>query len=187
MRTPLATIVGAASALQTQREKLSPADQERLLGSIAGEAAYLSTVTENTLQLVRLTSQQMELKRDWESLEEIVGAVLARVRQRDTGRRIKSRVPAGLPLLKADPVLLAQMLGNLLDNALQYSSASIDLIVEADAHALTISVKDRGSGIAAQEQELIFEPYRRGDQSGQRVPGWAWPCAVPSPWRMAAA
>lgn len=171
LRTPLATIVGAASALQTQREKLSPADQERLLGSIASEATYLSTVTENTLQLVRLTSPQMELKRDWESLEEIVGAVLARVRQRDTGRRIKSRVPAGLPLLKADPVLLAQMIGNLLDNALQYSSASIDLIVEAQAHALTISVKDRGPGIAAQEQELIFEPYRRGDQSGQRGAG----------------
>ncbi|MDP3616858.1 MAG: DUF4118 domain-containing protein [Rhodoferax sp.] len=173
LRTPLATIVGAASALQTQREKLSPTDQERLLGSIASEAAYLSTVTENTLQLVRLTSPQMELKRDWESLEEIVGAVLARVRQRDTGRRIKSRVPAGLPLLKADPVLLAQMLGNLLDNALQYSSASIDLIIEAQAqaHALTISVKDRGPGIAVQEQELIFEPYRRGDQSGQRGAG----------------
>lgn len=171
LRTPLATIVGAASALQTQRDKLSPADQERLLGSIASEAAYLSTVTENTLQLVRLTSQQMELKRDWESLEEIVGAVLARVRQRDTGRRIKSRVPAGLPLLKADPVLLAQMIGNLLDNALQYSSASIDLIIEAQAHALTISVKDRGPGIAAAEQELIFEPYRRGDQSGQRGAG----------------
>lgn len=171
LRTPLATIVGAASALQTQHEKLSPTDQERLLGSIASEAAYLSTVTENTLQLVRLTSPQMELKRDWESLEEIVGAVLARVRQRDTGRRIKSRVPAGLPLLKADPVLLAQMIGNLLDNALKYSSASIDLIVVADAHALTISVKDRGPGIAAQEQELIFEPYRRGDQSGQRGAG----------------
>jgi two-component system sensor histidine kinase KdpD len=171
LRTPLATIVGAASALQTQRDKLSPSEQDRLLGSIAGEASYLSTVTENTLQLVRLTSLQKELKRDWESLEEIVGAVLSRVRQHDTARRIKSKVPAGLPLIKADPVLLAQMLGNLLDNALKYSSAAIDLVVSAEVHALTIAVKDRGPGIAPQERELIFEPYRRGDQSGQRGAG----------------
>ena len=171
LRTPLAAIVGAASALQTQREKLSPPEQDRLLGSIASEASYLSTVTENTLQLVRLTSLQQELKRDWESLEEIVGAVLARVRQRDTGRRIKSRVPAGLPLIRADPVMLAQLIGNLLDNALQYSTGEIDLTVSTGAQTLVIAVKDRGPGIAPAEQELIFEPYRRGDQSGARGAG----------------
>ncbi len=171
LRTPLATIVGAASALQTQHEKLSPSERDRLLGSIASEATYLSTVTENTLQLVRLTSLQRELKRDWESLEEIIGAVLARVRQRDTGRRIKSKVPAGLPLLKADPVLLAQLIGNLLDNALQYSDGEIDLSASSKAGTLVILVKDRGPGIAPAEQELIFEPYRRGDQSGQRGAG----------------
>src|SRR5450830_1165492 len=98
-RVRLAAIVGAASSLQTQHDKLSTSEQERLLGSIVSEASYLSTLTENTLQLVRLTSVQQELQRDWESLEEIVGAVLARVRQRDPGRRIKSKVPAGGPAL----------------------------------------------------------------------------------------
>jgi two-component system sensor histidine kinase KdpD len=85
LRTPLAAIVGAASSLQTQRAKLGACEQDRLLGSIVSEAAYLSTVTENTLQLVRLTSPAQALRRDWESLEEIIGAVLARVRQRDPG------------------------------------------------------------------------------------------------------
>ncbi len=179
LRTPLAAIVGAASSLQTQAEKLSPAEQHRLLGSIASEATYLSTVTENTLQLVRLTSTQQALRRDWESLEEIVGTVLARVRQRDPARRIKSVIPAGLPLLKADPVLLAQLIANLLDNALTYSDGDVDLVAittdtstRTDAHtgeqAIVVSVKDRGPGIAPAEQHLIFEPYRRGDQSGSR-------------------
>ena len=171
LRTPLAAIVGAASSLQTQRDKLDPAEQDRLLGSIVNEAAYLSTVTENTLQLVRLTNSAQEFKRDWESMEEIVGAVLARVRQRDPGRRIKSNVPEGLPLVKADPVLLAQLIGNLLDNALKYSASVIDLTVSADAHALVVSVKDRGPGIPEAEQEAIFEPYARGDQTGQRGAG----------------
>jgi len=171
LRTPLASIVGAASALQTQRDKLGAAEQDRLLASIANEASYLSRVTENTLQLVRLTSLQKDLKRDWESLEEIVGSVLSRVRQHDTGRRIKSTVPAGLPLIKADPVLLAQMIGNLLENALKYSEGAIDLSIAAQGQALTISVKDRGPGVAPAQQDLIFEPYRRGDQSGQRGAG----------------
>ncbi len=130
VRTPLAAIVGAASALQTQRDKLAAPERERLLASIASEAAYLSTLTENTLQLVRLTSLQQDIKRDWEALEEIVGAVLARVRQRDPARRIRANVPTGLPLLKADPVLLAQLIGNLLDNALKYSAGEIELSVK---------------------------------------------------------
>ena len=171
LRTPLAAIVGAASSLQTQRDKLDPAEQERLLASIAGEAAYLSTVTENTLQLVRLTTSVHEFQRDWEAMEEIVGAVLARVRQRDPGRRIKSSVPEGLPLVKADPVLLAQLLGNLLENALKYSEGTIDLAVSTSSGELVVSVKDRGPGISETEQETIFEPYARGDHPGLRGAG----------------
>lgn len=170
-RTPLAAVVGAASALQTQRDKLSPAEQDRLLGSIVSEASYLSTVTENTLQLVRLANASQALKLDWESMEEIVGAVLSRVRQRDPTRRIKSHVPENLPLIKADPVLLAQLIGNLLDNALTYSEDAIDLEVNLVNDTLRVSIKDRGPGIPNDQQEAIFEPFSRNDQSGQRGAG----------------
>lgn len=171
IRTPLAAIMGAASSLQTQRERLPPAEQDRLLGSIVQEAGYLSDVAENTLQLVRLMSTGQALRRDWESLEEIVGTVLARVRQRDTTRRITSNVQAGLPLLRADPVLLAQMLGNLLDNALKYSDGPVSLTVSAQDQQLVVSVKDRGPGVAEAERATLFEPYARGDQSGYRGAG----------------
>jgi len=93
LRTPLAAIVGAASSLQSQSDRLAEPEKQRLLASIESEAAYLSTMTENTLQLVRLSGGSLALRRDWESMEEIVGAVLARVRRRDPTRRIKSRVP----------------------------------------------------------------------------------------------
>ena len=170
-RTPLAAVVGAASALQTQHEKLSTTEQQRLLGSIVSEASYLSNVTENTLQLVRLSSATQDIAMGWESVEEIVGAVLARLRQRDPARRIKSRVPEGLPLIKADPVLMAQLLGNLLDNALQYSCDAIDLVVSSADDKLLVSVKDRGPGIPDDQQLSIFEPYSRNDHSGQRGAG----------------
>ena len=169
-RTPLAAIMGAASSLQTQRDRLPAPQQERLLATILSESRHLATLTENTLQLVRL-DHAGELRMDWESVEEIVGSVLARVRQRDVAHRIQSRVPAALPLIKADPVLLAQLLENLLDNALKYSAELIELEVALKNHRIELAVHDRGDGIPAGEVLAIFEPYRRGDRSGQRGAG----------------
>lgn len=170
LRTPLAVVVGAASALQLQRDKLSEAQQQRLLTSIVNEAGHLSSLTENTLQLVRLANSTQVLARDWEAMEEIIGAVLARVRLQDTGRRIVSKVPEGLPLVRVDPVLIAQLITNLLDNALKYTDQAIHLVVslsvvsaQAGAQQMLVAVKDRGPGISEQDQAGIFEPYARGD------------------------
>ena len=99
-------------------------------------------------------------------MEEVVGAVLARVRQRDAARRIQSKVPAGLPLVKADPVLLAQLLENLLDNALKYSAQGIELEVALADRRIQVAVHDRGPGIPAGAQAAIFEPFHRADQGG---------------------
>ena len=175
LRTPLAAVVGAASALQSQGERLSASERERLLASIVSEATYLSTLTENTLQLVQLTNAAQPLRRDWQSVEEVVGAVLARLRLRDTSRRITARVPAGLPLVEADAVLLTQLLANLLDNALKYSSGPVELVARVNtsptASELQLSVKDRGEPIAADQQQRIFQPYSRNDRSGQHGAG----------------
>ena len=178
LRTPLAVVVGAASSLQTQRDKLDLIEQNRLLTSIVSEANYLTTVTENTLQLVRLSNSAQQIEHDWESIEEIIGAVLARVRQRDPGRRIISKVPNNLPLVKVDPVLIAQLIGNLLDNALKYSDDKIELNVDTvilgSEQRLQLSINDRGPGIPEAEQHSIFEAYSRmdhNDQSTQRGAG----------------
>ena len=171
LRTPLAAIVGAASALQTQADKLSPAEQQRLLAGIVAEAAYLSELTENTLQLLQLNNAATSMRRDWESMQEVAGAVLMRLRQRDPERRIKSSIDAALPLVRANPVLMAQLLSNLLDNALKYSAGEIGLAITADGRSLRIAVSDRGPGISESDQATMYEPYRRGDQQGQHGAG----------------
>lgn len=170
LRTPLAAIMGAASSLQMQSDKLGPSEREQLVSSILNESEYLSTVAENTLQLVRLDNSG-GLNLDWVAMEEVVGAVLARVRQRDTTRRIKSSVPAALPLIRADAVLIAQLLENLLDNALKYSTDSIDLAVGQFDGQMRLTVEDRGGGVADGQEQAIFEPYRRSDRSGKRGAG----------------
>lgn len=135
-RTPLATIMSAASALQSQTGRLSEAQAQKLLTSILDETRQLSRMTDNTLQLARLESPEMHLHMDWESAEEIVGSVLQRVRTRlgDASRRVRARLEPHLPLLRCDAVLLTQLLDNLVDNALKYGG---DSAVEVRVRLLT--------------------------------------------------
>lgn len=178
LRTPLAVVVGAASALQLQHDKLSMLEKQRLLTSIVNEAGHLANLTENTLQLVRLSNSTQALTRDWESMEEIIGSVLARIKHYDSGRRIVSKVQYSLPLVRVDAVLISQLIGNLLENALKYTDATIHLVVSLETQAtgenMLVAVKDRGPGIAEVELATIFDAYSRGDhseRSGQRGSG----------------
>lgn len=178
LRTPLAVMVGAASALRSQGDRLSQAQQNRLLQSIVDEANYLTSVAENTLQLVRLTQTEIQLRRDWESIDEIVGAVLARIKQGSKETRLQAKIENGLPLLRLDPVLIAQLLSNLIDNALKYSDDLVELEVTVDRNSarptLQVAVMDRGPGIPSAEHESIFEAYSRlaqHDQANQRSAG----------------
>lgn len=164
-RTPLASIVGAASSLQGQRERLSAAEQLSLLALIEDEAQHLTTMTDNTLQWVRLSADTSPLRLDWESLEEVVGTTLARVRRRDPSRRIQTRVAHDLPLVRADAVLLAQLLGNLLDNALKYSDGPVLFETAVQDGQLQIDVLDRGRGIADAELPHLFDTFFRGESA----------------------
>ena len=161
-RTPLASIVGAVSSLHDQHDRLGNADRLRLLALIDDEARHLSAMTDNTLHWARLSAPQPGLRLDWESAEEIVGAVLARLRRRDPMRRIQAEVPAGLPLVRADAVLLGQLLDNLLDNALKYSAGPVELHAAATDGALCIEVLDRGAGIEKAELPRLFDTFFRG-------------------------
>jgi two-component system sensor histidine kinase KdpD len=164
-RTPLAAIMSAASSLRDLGPKLSPEQRERLSQTILDETRQLSRLTDNTLQLVRLESPGLQLKRDWESPDELAGAVIARVRKHDPHKRVHVRTEPGLPLIKCDAVLLAQLLENLLDNALKYSDppAPVELVVRRQGAHIVFAVRDRGPGVAPEWRERIFEVFQRGD------------------------
>jgi two-component system, OmpR family, sensor histidine kinase KdpD len=163
-RTPLATIVGAASALQSQDTQLTPVQRQRLAASIVDEADRLARLTDNTLQLARLDAPGVPLALDWESAEELAGTAIARVRRHDPQRRVKARVEPGLPLLRCDAMLMVQMLVNLLDNALQHGApdAPVELLVRCVDDQLLFAVRDRGPGVAPALRERIFETFQRG-------------------------
>ena len=164
-RTPLATILGAASSLHDQADRLSLAQKRRLAATIIDEANQLSRLTDNTLQLARLDAPGLTLHTDWESAEEIIGTVLRRVRQRAPAQVVKAHVARDLPLLRCDAVLLVQMLDNLVDNALRYAGpdAQVEIVARrADGHVV-LAVRDRGPGVAPEWRDRIFEVFQRGE------------------------
>ncbi len=163
-RTPLATILGAASSLALQDARLSVEQRQRLAASIVEEADRLARLTDNTLQLARLDAPGLALALDWESAEELVGTAVARVRRHDPQRRVRSRVEPQLPLLRCDAVLMVQMLINLLDNALKYGApdAPVELLVRRSGDELMFAVRDRGPGVPPALRERIFEVFQRG-------------------------
>jgi two-component system, OmpR family, sensor histidine kinase KdpD len=163
-RTPLATILGAASSLIDQDARLSREQRQRLAASIVEEADRLARLTDNTLQLARLDAPGVALALDWESAEELVGITVARARRHDPQRRVRSRVEPHLPLLRCDAVLMVQMLINLLDNALEYGApdAPVELLVRRTGDELMFAVRDRGPGVPPALRERIFEVFQRG-------------------------
>lgn len=166
-RTPLASIIGAATALLDQADRLTPAQQKKLATTVVDEATQLNRLTTNALQLARLETPGLTLTFEWESVEEIVGTVLRRVRQREPAQRIKAHLEPALPLLRCDAVLLVQLLDNLVDNALKYGgdAAPIEIRARLCGEQVVLAVRDRGPGIEPAWRERIFDVFQRAESS----------------------
>lgn len=149
MRTPLTAILGATTALLHHRVSLDENEQVRLLESVCAEAQHLANATENILSLSRLESgHESNVMLDWQSPEEIVGAVLQRYRSRILPCNLRSDVPRGVALIRADASLLSQALGNLIDNALAAHRGDEPVVINVEEREsqVCICVQDRGDG-----------------------------------------
>ena len=166
LRTPLAVILGSAGTLSGQRERLTDEEQRALLRSIEDEATQMAATAENILQLARLSSGAASLRRDWESVEEMVGAVVGRFRRRGE-QRLRALVEPGLPLLQVDAVLVAQVLSNLIENAARYAppDSVIDVSAGMRAADVVFSVQDRGPGLGGEDVARLFTKFRRGSNA----------------------
>src|ERR1019366_1740709 len=172
LRTPLASITGAASTLRSQWEKLEPSVRDELLESISEEALRLSRLVGNLLDMTRLESG-VELRRDLYPLEELVGAALQRLEPQLAGREVVVSLPQDLPLVNVDDVLLGQVLVNLIENATKYSppASPLEIAAEATPGAVQLEVRDRGPGFAPGEEKRLFEKFYRGKSDGVRGAG----------------
>jgi two-component system sensor histidine kinase KdpD len=173
-RTPLATIMGAASSLNEQIEKLDIVQQHQLAQRIYDEAERLNGMTNNILQFARLDADK-RVNCDWQSAEEILADLMRRWRGRNLDHRLQIQLQPQLPLLWCDAILIGQLLENLVDNALKYSppDSLVNIEGSVDDDFCLLSVSDTGRGIDTRWHNKIFEPFQRGpiDQDGTPVIG----------------
>jgi len=173
LRTPLATIFGAGTELLEDGADLAPAERDGLVQAIVEEAAHLDQLVTNLLSVTRLESGRIDIRKRPEPLDEVVEAALSRLRGRLGDRPVRSRVPEEIPMVPIDAVLIQQVLVNLLENALRYTSDGSPLEIEATctAEQVTLEVRDRGPGIREEEAERLFERFYRGEGQSPRDGG----------------
>lgn len=183
LRTPLASITGAASSLLDDGAELPAAERTALLAGIVQESQRLNELIANLLFATRLDAGDVVLRSEWTSLEEIVGAAVRRARAPSAPGRITVTPPvpaAALPLVQADPVLLEQCVFLLLDNALRHTqpgTAVAARLFAADGH-VGVDVHDDGPGVPLALRARLFQRFERGERSGGLGLGLAIAAAI---------
>jgi two-component system sensor histidine kinase KdpD len=171
LRSPLATLHGAAQTLARRRHALDDATQGRLLHDIAAEAERLTHLVEDLLELCRGESRRPALTEPV-ALRPLVRRVLRALRPMLSQHRVARRLPPGLPPVEADPIAIEHILRNLLDNAARYSppGSLLTITARSERDQVLLRVADRGPGIPAAERERVFAPFVRLPRTG-REPG----------------
>jgi two-component system sensor histidine kinase KdpD len=158
LRTPLAAIAGASSALNDPLMKFDAEARSALTASIESKAKEMSEIISNVLELMRLESGHVTLRRDWQTLEELLGAVLVRCRPRLEGHRVVDRLPPDLPQVFVDGSLMTQVFTNLLENAAKHTPPGTCVTISAgvDNHMVRVCVDDDGPGFSVDDPEVLF-------------------------------
>jgi two-component system sensor histidine kinase KdpD len=170
LRTPLAAITGAASSLLEAEGLLQTETRSELIQSILDEAERLNRLLGNLLSMTRIESGGVHIQKEWQPLEEVVGAALNHVEKVLHSRVVTVRIPDDLPLLQIDGVLMEQVLVNLLENAIKYTSegTTIEVVAHLEEEHVVVQVADRGPGLPEGDEERIFEKFYRGAHAGDR-------------------
>jgi two-component system sensor histidine kinase KdpD len=169
MRTPLAVISGAASSLAHPGSRLSDGARQELAQTIVDEAQQMTQLIANVLDMTRLESGRASIRPEWVALDEVVGGALQRLQPLLAGHPVEVRLMQAPPLVRADPVLLEQLLFNLFENAAKYTPPGSRIVLEARRRdeTLELRLEDDGPGFPADlEPEALFEKFQRGRAEG---------------------
>jgi two-component system sensor histidine kinase KdpD len=177
LRTPLAIITGALSSLAQGGNILDAAARDDLAQTACDEALRLNRLLGNLLEMTRLEAGAVHLRTEWQPLEEVVGVAVARVAGDESqpgmlpgGRPLSITLPADLPLVPLDSILIEQVLVNLLENAMQHTPPGTPIVLRARpvGAAVEVAVADRGPGLPPGAERHIFEKFYRGGADSGR-------------------
>lgn len=161
LRTPLTALVGLAEALVRSSLAEAPA---ALATALHREALRMSTLVVNLLDMARLEAGAVQLRLEWQSLEEVVGTALAACGNTLAQHHIVTDLPASLPLVRFDAVLIERVLCNLIENALKYTPPGSTIRISAlpAGNKICLTVADNGPGFPAGQIGALFDKFARG-------------------------
>ncbi|TVU88595.1 sensor histidine kinase [Vreelandella titanicae] len=180
LRTPLASIIGAASSLRTLDAQLSQQDRFALLDGVLSESERLNRYIQNLLDMTRLGHGDMKIERDWVAFDDLVTSALKRLGSALEGFQVAKNWANNLPLLYVHPALIEQALVNVLENAARFSPLHGRITIEAqcsdensdgDHSVLQFSVSDQGPGIPAALRERVFDMFVTGNEGDRSLHG----------------
>jgi len=171
LRTPLTSIYGACSALRDDLERIPKERQEKLLEEIAGDAQWLVRMVENLLSVTRL-DENVSIRKVDTVVEELVDAVLVKFNKHHPMQKVRLDLPEEFVSVQADPMLLEQVLINLLENAVFHAKGMehLELLVEIRDNKAVFTVRDDGCGIPEDKLSGIFSgslDSRRSSDTGR--------------------
>lgn len=163
-RTPLAVITGAADQL---RAHLAEGKQKELAEAISTEASRLDRQVRNLLDMTRISAGALRVKKEWQSLEELVGSALARTETLLAGHSVHVDLAPDLPLMELDGVLVEQVFVNLLENASRHTLPGTSVWIDARpvGQAVRIRFSNDGPTLSTDELAHIFEKFSQGKQA----------------------
>jgi len=173
LRTPLAVIAGAGSTLAQHGATLEEATRVQLARSVETKAREMSELVANVLELVRLESGQVVLRRDWQTLDDLVGSALTADAEKLAAHRIGVQLPAELPPVWVDATLIVQVFTNLFDNIAKYTPpgtrATLSAAVEPERDYVRVTLDDEGPGLPTGDPARLFDKFQRGSDEGTVV------------------
>ncbi|MBO0713623.1 MAG: DUF4118 domain-containing protein [Acidimicrobiales bacterium] len=169
LRTPLATIKVSASTLLDTASAVSGADIEELAGLIDVQADRLDRLVSNLLDMTRIQSGTLQLRRETIAVTELVDEALSALGSSADLQRVKREALAELPLVNVDHLLICQVLANLIDNALRYTPEATPVVICAASVGrgrVQVEVVDHGPGVPVKERDRVFEMLSPGEAGG---------------------
>jgi two-component system sensor histidine kinase KdpD len=173
LRTPLASIMGAATVLGAAPALHNEPKLQQLVHDVRSEAERLNYDIQNLLDASRISSDGINPHAEWADPADIIHSAVARSSNRMSNHRVALDLPADLPLIHVDPVLIQQAVIQIFDNAVKYSRSGSPITVKAraDGGRMTIAVSDEGSGLTAEEKSGMWERFFRGDRHTATISG----------------
>jgi two-component system sensor histidine kinase KdpD len=173
LKTPLASVLGAASTMRDLASNLSDTEKRDLLATVIDESERLNRFIANLLDMTKLESGAIVPNTALHDIGEIVGSALRRAGKILASHKVSLELAADLPMLELDAVLFEQVLFNLLDNAAKYSPPDTTISIRCfrERDGVLLLVADEGEGIPPTELESIFDKFYRAQKGDHVRPG----------------